>query len=248
MQMDAATILIVEDEPVLREVNARWMAQTGCRVLTAENGADALNILKANHVNLVITDLHMPVMDGISLVKDIHANGHRMPKVIVVSGDAFALDGHELPVAGMLYKPYERHDLVNLVQQTLAGDELRTAMKRILIVEDNASSRELLRTVLEQLGHLVVEASDGGDALLKLRERIPDLIFLDLKIPPPNGYEVLKEVRRNVLSSAVPVVALTAQAMVGDREKALAAGFNEYLTKPIALARLRSEVERLLAL
>lgn len=119
-------------------------------------------------------------------------------------------------------------------------------MKRILIVEDTDHSRELLRSVLENLGHLVIEASDGQEALGRIQEQTPDLILLDLKIPPPNGYEVLKEVRNNARSSSVPIVALTAQAMLGDREKALAAGFNGYLTKPIALAQLRSEVARLL--
>lgn len=119
-------------------------------------------------------------------------------------------------------------------------------MQRILIVEDVEHSRELLRNVLENLGHIVIEASDGQEALGTIQEQIPDLILLDLKIPPPNGYEVLKEVRNNARSSSVPIVALTAQAMLGDREKALAAGFNGYLTKPIALAQLRSEVARLL--
>ncbi len=121
-------------------------------------------------------------------------------------------------------------------------------MKRILIVEDTDHGRELLRTVLEQLGHAVIEASNGKEALGRIQEQIPDLILLDLKIPPPNGFEVLKEVRKNALFSSVPVVALTAQAMIGDRERALSAGFNGYLTKPVALTQLRSEVERLLAL
>jgi CheY-like chemotaxis protein len=73
------------------------------------------------------------------------------------------------------------------------------------------------------------------------------LILLDLRIPALNGFDVLKEVRKDARFSSVPVVALTALAMAGDREKALAAGFNAYLTKPVALAQLRSEVERLLA-
>ncbi len=119
-------------------------------------------------------------------------------------------------------------------------------MKQILIVEDTANGRELLRTVLERLGHAVVEASGGSEALVRLQECIFDLILLDLRIPGPNGYEVLKEIRGNVRSSSVPVVALTASAMLGERERALAAGFNAYLTKPVTLALFRSEVERLL--
>jgi CheY-like chemotaxis protein len=93
-----------------------------------------------------------------------------------------------------------------------------------------------------------LEASSGAEALLSLQEQIPDLILLDLKIPPPGGYDVLKQVRNNVLSSSVPVLALTACAMLGERETALAAGFDGYLAKPVELARLRGEVERLLEL
>jgi two-component system cell cycle response regulator DivK len=119
-------------------------------------------------------------------------------------------------------------------------------MKRILIVEDKASSRELLRTVLEDQGYAITEAADGEDALLKARAELPDLILLDLQMPIRSGYEVLKELRRDPRFSAVPIVAVTASAMQGDREKALAAGFNAYLTKPLPISNLRNEILRLL--
>jgi CheY-like chemotaxis protein len=119
-------------------------------------------------------------------------------------------------------------------------------MKRILIVDDTASSRELLRTVLENQGYQVSEAADGDDALEKARSEGPDLILLDLQMPVRNGYEVLDELRRDPRFASVPVVAVTASAMQGDREKALAAGFNGYLTKPLPLNNLRSEIQRLL--
>jgi CheY-like chemotaxis protein len=119
-------------------------------------------------------------------------------------------------------------------------------MKRILIVEDKASSRELLRTVLEHRGYAVIEAADGDEGLLKARAEAPDLILLDLQMPIRNGYDVLMELRREPRFAAVPIVAVTASAMQGDREKALAAGFNGYLTKPLPLSNLRSEIQRLL--
>ena len=119
-------------------------------------------------------------------------------------------------------------------------------MKRILIVEDKATSRELLRTVLEKLGYVVVEAQDGGEALQKLHETPPDLVLLDLQIPIHNGFEVLREIRSDNRLASIPVVALTANAMQGDREKALAAGFTGYLAKPVGLSQLRDEVNRLM--
>ncbi|HKV92615.1 MAG TPA: response regulator [Candidatus Angelobacter sp.] len=120
-------------------------------------------------------------------------------------------------------------------------------MKRILIVDDKATSRELLRTVLQKDGYLVFEAADGGEALQKARAENPDMILLDLQMPVRNGYEVLSELRKDSRYATLPIIALTASAMQGDREKALAAGFTAYLTKPVTLAYLRNEIQRLLA-
>jgi two-component system, cell cycle response regulator DivK len=119
-------------------------------------------------------------------------------------------------------------------------------MKRILIVEDKASSRELLRTVLEQLGYDVEEANDGDDALRLVRQHTPDLVLMDLQMPTRNGYDVLQEIRKDPNLARLPVVAITANAMPGDQEKVLAAGFTGYIAKPVSLAHLRSEVNRLL--
>lgn len=119
-------------------------------------------------------------------------------------------------------------------------------MSLILIVEDKANSRELLRTVLEQQGYSVQEALDGEDALAKIRAQAPDLILMDLQIPRRDGYEVLREIRNTPALAGIPVVAVTANAMPGDREKVLAAGFTGYIAKPVALTQLRDEVNRLL--
>src|SRR5215471_16068929 len=119
-------------------------------------------------------------------------------------------------------------------------------MKRILIVDDKATSRELLRTVLEKQGYAIIEATNGEEALEKTRSDGPDLILLDLQMPIRNGYEVLAELRREARFRSLPIIAVTASAMQGDREKALAAGFNAYLTKPLPLSNLKSEIQRLL--
>jgi two-component system cell cycle response regulator DivK len=119
-------------------------------------------------------------------------------------------------------------------------------MKRILIAEDKATSRELLRTVLQQQGYSVDEAEDGDQALRKITENPPDLVLMDLQMPARNGYDVVSELRKDPRLANVPVVAVTASAMQGDRERALAAGFTSYLTKPLSLVQLRQEVSRLL--
>ena len=120
-------------------------------------------------------------------------------------------------------------------------------MKKVLVADDKASSRELIRAVLEQSGHLVFEASDGIEALRAARDLLPDLIILDLHMPALEGFGVVKELRQDERFLATPIVALTASAMQGDRERALSAGFSSYIAKPIGLNALRSQVACLLA-
>ena len=118
-------------------------------------------------------------------------------------------------------------------------------MKKILIADDKPTGRELVRTVLENSGYAVIEASDGPEALRMARESSPDLIILDLHMPVIDGFGVIQELRRDANFAGTPVVALTASAMQGDRERAMALGFTGYITKPIRLMALRSEIERL---
>ncbi len=118
--------------------------------------------------------------------------------------------------------------------------------KKILIADDLAASRELIRTVLDSEGYAVIEASNGSEALKQALQVMPDLILLDLHMPLLDGFGVVSALRADPRFSRIPVVALTASAMRGDQEKALIAGFTDYLAKPIHVAALRAEVARLL--
>lgn len=119
-------------------------------------------------------------------------------------------------------------------------------MKKVLVADDKASSRELIRVVLERSGYDVSEASDGREALEQARQQQPDLILLDLQMPQMDGFGVLEELKKDAAFSGKPIVALTAYAMQGDREKALEAGFTSYVTKPVNLAELRRHIASLL--
>lgn len=119
-------------------------------------------------------------------------------------------------------------------------------MKTILIADDKATGRELVRTVLEKSGYIVIEAADGPEALQLAKQASPDLIILDLHMPNIDGFGVIQKLRSDAQFSETPVVALTASAMQGDRERAMSLGFTGYITKPIRLVALRNEIERLL--
>ena len=105
-------------------------------------------------------------------------------------------------------------------------------MKTIAVVEDNADNRLLLQAILDGM-YTLVEYENGIDALAGLQASLPDLVLLDISLPGMDGNEILARIRRDERLRKLPVIALTAHAMSGDREKYLASGFNDYITKPI---------------
>ena len=113
----------------------------------------------------------------------------------------------------------------------------------ILVVDDNQDNRELVVKVLTAKGYQIHEAVDGEEALSKVAETRPDLILMDISIPKLDGYEVTRRLKSNDAFHAIPVIALTAHAMKGDREKALAAGCDGYISKPINVRELPDQIK-----
>jgi len=123
-------------------------------------------------------------------------------------------------------------------------EESKVAMpKKILIVDDNVDSRELVVKILKHSGYQTVEAVDGEDALEKAVEERPDLILMDRSLPKIDGYEVTRRLKSQKALKDTPIVALTAHAMRGDREKALEAGCEGYISKPINVRALPEQVK-----
>jgi CheY-like chemotaxis protein len=120
---------------------------------------------------------------------------------------------------------------------------VKSAGKRVLVADDNPAARELVSETLRDLVSALMEAANGREALQKIREARPDLVLLDIQMPEMDGYQVLDEIRRDPSLRNLRVVALTAFAMEGDREKALDAGFDDYLTKPVTSATLRAQLD-----
>ena len=120
-------------------------------------------------------------------------------------------------------------------------------MARILLVEDNDMSRDMLSRRLQRKGHEILMAGDGMQAILMAESEAPDLILLDMSLPVIDGWEAARRLKASPGTASVPIVALTAHAMAGDREKALAAGCDDYDTKPVELPRLLSKIDALLA-
>ena len=120
-------------------------------------------------------------------------------------------------------------------------------MKKILLVEDNEMNRDMLSRRLVRNGFEVIMAVDGEQGVVMARSERPDLILMDMSLPVVDGWEATRRVRASELTAAIPIIALTAHAMSGDREKAIEAGCNDYDTKPIEMPRLLGKIAALLA-
>ena len=120
-------------------------------------------------------------------------------------------------------------------------------MAKVLLVEDNEMNRDMLSRRLAKRGHEMVIAVDGAEGVAKARSERPDLILMDMSLPVLHGWDATRELRKGEDTRSIPVIALTAHAMSGDREKALEAGCDEFETKPVELPRLLEKMERLLA-
>lgn len=114
----------------------------------------------------------------------------------------------------------------------------------ILYVEDNFENKLFVRRVIESMGHEMVEAETGLDSLVIAAERVPDLILMDVNIPGMDGLETTAKMKQNPRLSHIPVIALTANAMKGDKERCLAAGCDGYMQKPVGVSDLRREITR----
>ena len=120
-------------------------------------------------------------------------------------------------------------------------------MPKILLVEDNEMNRDMLSRRLERRGYEVVMAVDGQDGVTKAQAEAPALILMDMSLPVLDGWEASRQLKAAPATGGIPIIALTAHAMSGDREKALAVGCDDFDTKPIELDRLLAKIEALLA-
>jgi CheY-like chemotaxis protein len=132
----------------------------------------------------------------------------------------------------------------NSIHYALPGEAL---MPKILLVEDNEMNRDMLSRRLQRRGYEVVMAVDGQDGVTKAQAEAPALILMDMSLPVLDGWEASRQLKAAPATRAIPIIALTAHAMSGDREKALEVGCDDFDTKPIELDRLLAKIEALLA-
>ncbi|MBI5443242.1 MAG: response regulator [Deltaproteobacteria bacterium] len=258
----AVRLLVVEDNPTAALQIRTALEENGYSVDVAPGGREAVERLRAAPPSGMILDLMMPDVDGFQVLEELRADPvtAALPVLVLTAKELTAADrarlarnrAQELVQKGSL----DREQLVRLVGRMLAGTapapspapgpETAGAGNRglVLIVEDNADNRFTIGALLEELGLPYRTAEDGEQALRAVRELRPALVLMDVQLPGMTGLEATRRLKDDPEFRDIPIVALTAKAMKGDREAILAAGCDDYLAKPLENAALEAAVRK----
>ncbi|HET7096256.1 MAG TPA: GAF domain-containing protein, partial [Casimicrobiaceae bacterium] len=258
-------LLVVDDNATNRKVLGLQTAKWGMVPRDTPSPDEALRWLTQGEVfDLAILDMHMPEMDGLTLAKRIRDLGAMLPLVLFSSlGRREAGDGEAL-FASHLAKPLRQSQLFDTLMTLLAQDvaprqvappkatlDVTMAARhplRILLAEDNVVNQKLAMRLLQQMGYRADLASNGIEAIECVQRQTYDVVLMDVQMPEMDGLEATKEITSRWSAAQRPrIVAMTANAMQGDREMCMAAGMDDYLTKPIRVDRLVEALNRVAA-
>ena len=259
-------VAIIDDNRTNRVILERYLDSWGTRERSFESGAEALLALRDaveedDPFEVAIVDLMMPEMDGADVASRIRADPKLKDMVVVLLTSA---GRSERPVPGVdveLVKPVRPSQLFDVLQSLMASRPGHTKRRihregsgppatrhrwaRILVADDNAANLKVAVRMVERLGYRADVAGNGSEALHAL-DRVPyDAVLMDCQMPEMDGYEATREIRRAERDGRhVPIIAMTASAMAGDRERCLAAGMDDYISKPVKLHIVAAVLER----
>jgi PAS domain S-box-containing protein len=254
--------LIIEDSPVAAGQLARYLAELNVETLIHPVGVDALQKAISLQPQIIILDLLLPDLSGWEVLSQLklEPTTQSIP-VLVASVVDERSRGLEMGAAEYLVKPVSRSQLQRVLHQILPqkpdagqvlaapglkGDLLLPPQPLILLAEDNETNIKTISPYLQAKGYQLIFARDGAEAVRQAKEEQPDLILMDIQMPKMDGLEATRSIRADARLANVPIIALTALAMPGDREHCLEAGANEYISKPVSLKGLVELMERLL--
>ena len=243
-------VLIVDDQEIARLVLRDMLENFGCQCTEASNGVEALEIIeKANKENqefdILLIDWNMPILNGIDTLKKLQNMEYKKaPTVFMISAHAKdSIDLNSVQIDSFISKPITPSSLFDALVKAKKGytiSQIRNIKTipylnglSILVVEDNEINQEVAVMLLQKVGILVDIASNGkeGYEKFKTNQTKYNLILMDLQMPIMSGYEATRRIRE--INKTIPIIALTAAAMIEDKQKALEAGMNDHLGKPI---------------
>ncbi len=256
-------VLVADDNAAAREILTAMANSFGFRANAVPDGHAALSEIESaaaagDAYKVVFMDWNMPGLDGVETARTLQQRSQDAPTVVMVTAygrEEVAQAAIDLDLGGCLTKPVSPSAMFDAImrasgqrvaqrsraagrqeEESEAARSLRGA--HVLLVEDNEVNQELALELLSGRGVLVEVAGNGKEALAILAERRFDGVLMDVQMPVMDGYTATQEIRRVEAWRELPVIAMTANAMVGDREKALAAGMNDHIAKPINVREL----------
>ena len=266
-------VLIVDDNATNRQFLEKTLEYWHMRPSAVDNAAAAIRELRTAQAagdpfRLLVADCHMPEVDGFMLVEQIKKapDLSELVTVMLTSGGqrGDSARSKELGISAYLIKPVLQADLQEALLNALASPADITKLAqatarrpvrpqrpplRILLAEDNIVNQKLASRLLENQGHTVLVAPDGAQAVASLEKQSFDLVFMDAQMPVMDGFEATAAIRRmeEKTGAHIPIIAMTAHAMVGDRQRCLESGMDGYIAKPIRANELFETMEAVLA-
>ena len=257
-EIKGTRVLVVDDSRMFRMVLDKVLQSFTFRVDLAESGEQALELLhrydESDCFKLVITDWRMPDIDGIELAEKIKCSENlvNIPKVIMLTAygnEEVRYRAEKVDLDGFMLKPFDRSIMFDTIMEVFSYNDYRlnkvvsTEGKaapsfnidgtHVLLAEDNEINQQVAREILEDAGVTVSIANNGKDALEMIKANSYDAVLMDTQMPVMDGLQAVKIIRADNSLQSLPVIAMTAHALVGDREKSLLAGMNDHITKPI---------------
>jgi signal transduction histidine kinase/DNA-binding response OmpR family regulator len=242
-------VLVVDDDPVVRELVSRWLVREGLHTATATSGAEGLRLARELHPDVITLDVMMPGMDGWSVLAALKSDPAiaDIPVIMLTIVDEKEI-GFALGATDYLIKPINATRLLSIVRKSRqkAEESGVTAGGSVLVVEDEAMTREVLQRTLEKDGWSVTVAENGRVALEQMNEQRPDLILLDLMMPEVDGFQVVRCLRESPDWRTIPVVVITAMELTPEERQLLNGSVARVLQKAsYSREELLSEVHRL---
>lgn len=255
-ELQGLRVLAVDDNATNLRILTEVLQRFGLAVSAFASAEDALGHCRGHDERFAafLIDQHMPGLDGFALIEALAAlPAHRDTPVLMLSSASMPDDMRrcqEAGIQGFLLKPWSAQDIRTSLQTLLGRRAPEPAAEtaepagpplKILVAEDNPTNQRLAEVLLTRWGHRLVMAGNGEEAVRRYSQEPFDLVLMDVQMPVMSGYEATGAIRRLEADSGrhVPIVAMTANAMDGDRDKCLAAGMDDYLAKPLEIAALR---------
>ncbi|WP_437191499.1 response regulator [Planctomicrobium sp. SH527] len=269
VRIQGASVLVVDDNRTNLQIYQEMLQNWGLKPTIAKGGTDALLQLNSayqsrNPFQLLLTDAEMPGMDGFTLIREVRDDERFKNMAIIMSSSADRPTDQamcsELNVAACLIKPVKQSELFDAIAEGLGvtspedGDlgvsahagEHQIQPLRILLAEDNKVNQKLAIGLLEKWGHHVTLAGNGLQAITHWEQLPFDLVIMDIQMPEMDGLQATRAIRalEETRGGHIPIIAMTAHAMAGDREQCLNSGMDGYVTKPLRMHDLRSAIAR----